>query len=123
VITDPPSKAWSSPDPALLSPIRGVVMTHYDGEGNFTQVDRIVFNGVPPAIEWTPGSGTYHVNANCTGTGCGDMNGGSRIRRSPRPGYLFERSDVQVVRIPTVAVKLEVNCGAPAPSGAARCPR
>jgi hypothetical protein len=59
VITDPPSKAWSSPDPALLSPIRGVVMTHYDGEGNFTQVDRIVFNGVPPAIEWTPGSGTY----------------------------------------------------------------
>ena len=56
------------PAPGVALPIRGVVMTHYDGEGNFTQVDHIVFNGIPPAIEWTPGTGTYHVNANCTGT-------------------------------------------------------
>ena len=56
------------PGPGVAIPIRGVVMTHYDGQGNFTQVDHIVVNGVPPAIEWTPGSGTYHVNANCTGT-------------------------------------------------------
>jgi len=47
---------------------RGVVMTHFDGNGNFTQVDHIVFNGVPPAEEWTPGSGTYTVNPNCTGS-------------------------------------------------------
>ena len=47
---------------------RGVVMQHYDGNGNFTQVDHIVFNGVPPAEEWTPGSGTYTVNPNCTGS-------------------------------------------------------
>jgi hypothetical protein len=47
---------------------RGVVLQHYDGKGNFTQVDHIVFNGVPPAEEWTPGSGTYTVNPNCTGT-------------------------------------------------------
>ena len=56
------------PAPGVALPIRGVVMTHYDGDGNFTQVDHIVINGVPPAIEWTPGTGTYHVNADCTGT-------------------------------------------------------
>ena len=37
-------------------PFRGVVMQHYDGKGNLTQVDHIVVNGVPPAEEWTPGS-------------------------------------------------------------------
>lgn len=47
---------------------RGVVMQHYDGKGNFTQVDHVVFSGVPPAEEWTPGSGTYTVNPNCTGS-------------------------------------------------------
>src|SRR5882672_233895 len=56
------------PAPGIALPIRGVVMTHYDGEGNFTQVDHIVFNGFPPPIAWTPGTGTYHVNADCTGT-------------------------------------------------------
>jgi hypothetical protein len=56
------------PAPGVALPIRGVVMTHYDGDGNFTQVDHIVANGFPPAIEWTPGSGTYHVNSDCTGT-------------------------------------------------------
>ncbi len=48
-------------------PFRGVVMQHYDGKGNLTQVDHIVVNGVPPAEEWTPGSGTYTVNPDCTG--------------------------------------------------------
>ena len=48
-------------------PFRGVVMQHYDGKGNLTQVDHIVVNGVPPAEEWTLGSGTYTVNPDCTG--------------------------------------------------------
>lgn len=56
------------PAPGVTFPIRGVVMTHYDGKGTFTQVDHIVFNGAPPTIEWTPGTGTYQVNADCTGT-------------------------------------------------------
>jgi hypothetical protein len=56
------------PAPGVTFPIRGVVMTHYDGKGTFTQVDHIVFNGTPPTIEWTPGTGTYRVNADCTGT-------------------------------------------------------
>ena len=56
------------PAPGVTLPIRGVVMSHYDGQGNFSQVDHIIVNGVPPAIEWTPGTGTYHINADCTGT-------------------------------------------------------
>ncbi|HEY1496758.1 MAG TPA: hypothetical protein VGF49_19520 [Candidatus Solibacter sp.] len=43
-------------------------MTHFDGKGNFTQVDHVVINGTPPALVWTPGYGTYSVNPNCTGT-------------------------------------------------------
>jgi len=49
------------------TPFRGVVMQHYDGNGNITQVDHIVVYGAPPPQEWTPGSGTYTVNPDCTG--------------------------------------------------------
>ena len=57
------------PAPGVALPIRGVAMTHFDGKGNLSQVDHIIVNGDPVSpIEWTPGTGTYHVNANCTGT-------------------------------------------------------
>src|SRR5664279_2524635 len=49
------------------TPFRGVVMQHYDGKGNITQVDHIVVYGTPPPQEWTPGTGTYTVNRDCTG--------------------------------------------------------
>ena len=49
------------------TPFRGVVMQHYDGKGNITQVDHIVVYGTPPPQEWTPGTGTYTVNPDCTG--------------------------------------------------------
>ena len=49
------------------TPFRGVVMQHYDGNGNITQVDHLVVYGTPPPQEWTPGTGTYTVNPNCTG--------------------------------------------------------
>ncbi len=48
--------------------LRGVAMTHFDGEGSLRQVDHVVVNGVPPVIEWSPGSGPYSVNPDCTGT-------------------------------------------------------
>jgi hypothetical protein len=48
--------------------LRGVVMQHYDGKGGLTQVDHIVTGGFPPPQEWTPGTGTYTVNADCTGS-------------------------------------------------------
>jgi hypothetical protein len=45
----------------------GIVKTTYDGEGNFTQVDAVADNGnITPG--WRPGSGTYTVNPDCTGT-------------------------------------------------------
>jgi hypothetical protein len=51
-------------------PLRGLFMAHYDGTGNLTLVDHVVINGVPPspAEEWRPGSGTYSVNPDCTGS-------------------------------------------------------
>jgi hypothetical protein len=49
-------------------PFRGLAMGHFDGKGNITQVDHIVTNGIPPVQEWTPGTGTYTVNPDCTGS-------------------------------------------------------
>lgn len=54
--------------PGAALPVRGVAMTHFDGKGNLTQVDHILVNGTPPPVAWTAGSGTYTVNADCTGT-------------------------------------------------------
>jgi len=48
--------------------LRGVAMTHFDGEGHLSQVDHVVVNGAPPPMEWNPGSGTYTINPDCTGT-------------------------------------------------------
>jgi hypothetical protein len=59
-------------------PFRGLARSHNDGEGHFTQVDHIVFNGIPPAVEWAPGTGTYTVNPDCTGS--------SVINSSSSPG-------------------------------------
>jgi len=60
-------------------PLRGVVMQNYDGRGNITQVDHVVTAGGPPPQEWTPGTGSYTVNSDCTGaavlhTVTGDVN-------------------------------------------------
>lgn len=45
----------------------GVVTRTYDGAGNFTQVDNIK-GSVTGIVPDRPGSGTYEVNADCTGT-------------------------------------------------------
>jgi hypothetical protein len=55
-----------SPAPGLL--LRGLVMQHFDGHGNFSQVDFITLNGVPETSDWRPATGTYEVNPDCTGT-------------------------------------------------------
>jgi hypothetical protein len=49
-------------------PLRTLIKADFDGEGNLTDVDHVVLNGVPPAQEWRPGSGTYTVNPDCTGS-------------------------------------------------------
>jgi hypothetical protein len=56
------------PSPGVTVPLRGVAMTTFSGDGTLTQVDHVVIPGVPLALDWTPGSGTYHVNPDCTGT-------------------------------------------------------
>jgi hypothetical protein len=54
------------PDGSTLL-VNGVVKTTYDGEGNLAQVDAVATNGnLSPG--WRPGTGTYSVNADCTGS-------------------------------------------------------
>lgn len=48
-------------------PLRGVAMTKFDGRGNLSQVDHVVLNGMLPPVDWTPATGTYAVNPDCTG--------------------------------------------------------
>jgi hypothetical protein len=47
---------------------RGLTMSHFDGKGNLTWVEHTVINGTPLEPGWTPASGTYTVNPDCTGT-------------------------------------------------------
>ena len=47
--------------------VSGVTMTHFEANGNLTQVDHVVHAGIPPIEEWRPGHGTYHINPDCTG--------------------------------------------------------
>ena len=48
--------------------LRGVAMTRFDGRGNLSQVDFTTINGVPTGNDWRPATGSYRVNADCTGT-------------------------------------------------------
>jgi hypothetical protein len=50
-----------------FGPIVGVALVTFDGGGNFTQTDNVSVNGFPQMVN-RPGSGTYSVNADCTGT-------------------------------------------------------
>lgn len=47
--------------------VAGIAKQTFDGEGNLTQVDAVAIGGnLTPG--WRPGSGTYDVNSDCTGT-------------------------------------------------------
>jgi hypothetical protein len=43
-------------------------MAEFDRRGNYKQVDFTTINGVPVGNDWSPATGTYRVNADCTGT-------------------------------------------------------
>jgi len=60
-----------------LGPIGGVALTIFDGGGNFTQTDNVSINGSP--IVDRPGSGTYSVKADCTGTQTLHLPGGQVV--------------------------------------------
>jgi hypothetical protein len=55
-----------APVPSFL--VRGVSLTHFDGRGNLSQVDFVTRNGVPSGSDWRPATGSYELNADCTGT-------------------------------------------------------
>ena len=52
---------------AAQVPLRSVALTHFDGRGNSSQVDHAVVDGMTPPADWTPATGTYQVNPDCTG--------------------------------------------------------
>jgi hypothetical protein len=56
----------SGPPPAPIESLNGVLIRVYDGHGAFTQVDNVKgsITGIVPDRE---GSGTYEVNADCSG--------------------------------------------------------
>jgi len=57
--------------------LRTLALQHVDGVGSLTTVDHVVVDGNPPAEEWRPGTGTYSVNANCTGSASIDVGPGN----------------------------------------------
>jgi len=59
--------------------VTGVVLRTYDGQGRFTQIDNVK-GSVTGVVPDRPGSGTYEVNPDCTGT----------VRFQPGPGILIE---------------------------------
>jgi hypothetical protein len=65
------------PSPAPSRLVRGLAMQHFDGHGNSSQVDFVTLNGVPGGSDWRPGTGTYEINADCTGTAVINFNDGS----------------------------------------------
>jgi hypothetical protein len=48
--------------------VDGIDKITFDGKGNFEQVDAVAMNGILDATGWRPGTGTYSVNPDCTGT-------------------------------------------------------
>jgi hypothetical protein len=61
----------------VAGPVAGVAMEFFDGQGHLTQVDHVLLNGNPPAVQWRPATGTYTLNADCTGTEEIDFTDGS----------------------------------------------
>ena len=59
-----------------LGPIGGIAWITYDGAGNFTQTDNVNINGGGIPVLNRPGSGTYIVNPDCTGTQTLNLPGG-----------------------------------------------
>jgi len=52
----------------VTGPLRAVGLTRFDGRGGLTRVEFATVNGVPVSPEWRPATGTYLVNADCTGS-------------------------------------------------------
>jgi hypothetical protein len=58
----------NDPNPPIKVDLRTISLGSYDGSGNITFSDHVVVDGNPPQQDWRPGSGSYSVNSDCTGT-------------------------------------------------------
>ncbi|MDQ1407140.1 MAG: hypothetical protein QOG55_2769 [Acidobacteriaceae bacterium] len=47
--------------------VDGIAKTTFDGDGELTQVSAVAINGNIPLV-WSPSTGAYTVNSDCTGT-------------------------------------------------------
>ena len=47
--------------------VGGIALSVFDGAGNMEQVDAVSHNGIVAQV-WRPGTATYTVNPDCTGT-------------------------------------------------------
>jgi hypothetical protein len=63
-----------------FGPIAGVGVNNYDGAGNYTGTQNVNLNGFPVLNQ--PISGTYSVNADCTGTQAINMPDGRVVHLS-----------------------------------------
>ena len=55
------------PAPGLAFPFTSTGMVKFDGNGTVTWVEHTVLGGVQQDADWTPASGNYMVNSDCTG--------------------------------------------------------
>jgi len=62
-----------------IESVIGVAIRHYDGQGQFTQVDNVK-GSITGMVPDSPGFGTYHVNEDCSGV----------AQFEPAPGVLVE---------------------------------
>lgn len=64
ILAGPPVMAAGGP---VL--VDGIAKTTFDGWGSLSQVDAVSQNGnLPEASVWRSGTGSYHINFDCTGT-------------------------------------------------------
>ena len=82
-----------------FGPIGGVGVTTYDGAGNFTQTDNVNVNGFPSGNRL--GSGTYSVNADCTGTQTLNLPGGQVVHST---FVITEKQGFVVVTVPGAVI-------------------
>ena|SRR5215469_1645010 len=56
------------PPPIPPAQFTSTGMVNFDGNGNLSWVEHTVIAGQQQGADWTPASGTYAVNSDCTGT-------------------------------------------------------
>jgi len=67
------------PGSGAVLPQHGVAMTHFDGNGKFTQVDFVVIDGTPQGSKFQSETGTYAIHGDCTGSATINYSNGSWI--------------------------------------------